>query len=1087
MSAPRHTPGDRSGRFDQLRAAGIDPYPAPFRTDSTVEQLADGDRAHGTIVRVQGRVLLRRDHGGVVFLDLVRGDARIQILAERQRLGAAGMRRLRHVERGDVVGVEGHLGCSRSGERSVLADTVVLVAPSLRPVPDKRRRPRDPETRVREREVDLFTNPASWRTFRARAAVLRALRDELHEAHYTEVETPILSSAAGGATARPFHTHHHALNSDLYLRIAPELHLKRLVVGGMDRVFEIARVFRNEGIDRTHNPEFTILEAYRSPGDLTDMMDLVERLVVAAARAANGDTVVDVGGTTVDLAVPWRRVEMSDLVAEVTGERLTPSTPVLEARSALDRLGIDWDPDWGGGRCLVEAFDRRVEATLVAPTIVTGHPAETSPLARRRDGNPDVTDRFEVIVGGSELANAYSELSDPVDQRSRMQRSGPDGSLTPGDHEFVRALESGLPPTGGLGIGIDRLVMLLTGAPAIRDVILFPARRPQVTTGDAGSTTPVMATTPLPTSARPGAPVAFVRLSGLVRVVASLTTIVGVLTMLSALPRLEVRIQLLEELISPVPELIGRDSVLAVTCGLIMVLLSGQLLRGKRRAWTFALALFVVSAALSLLRGGEVVALVTSVTMIVILVLTRREFTGLQDPPSAVQIFRLTPRYLVFVYGYGIAALFTQRGRLTPSWSLGRSLWAVTAGLFGEPGPYRYAGRFATWFPLSLVVLGGIGLLLLLWLLLRPAVQPGDRSGRERAAALVDRYGWDTLAPFALRPDRNHFFSSDGEAFVAYGYLGGFALVTGDPVGAETSIPLVVDEFIEFCRHHGWQPAVLAAREIDTPFYAERGFRSFYLGDEAILDCRRFSLDAPGMAPVRQSVRRAETRHHFEMLSEAEATPELAAALNEISRQWRKGEDERGYTMAMSHGVGRTDQHRLLAVAWERPGDEGAADGVERPVAFLRLIPTGDPDGTFGAGYTLDLMRRLPDAANGITEFLIARSVEELRRRGARRMSLNFAVFNRLLDDDLRHSRMDRALGHLVERLNPYYQIRSLREFNEKFQPEWQHRVLVYADLGDLPKVGLRYAWLEGLVDVPFLGRLLSGPPASASGHPSRR
>jgi len=1082
MSSPRPTPGDRSQRIECLRAAGIDPYPAPFRTDSTIEQLAEGERDLGATVRVQGRVLLRRDHGGVVFLDLVRGDARIQVLAERGRLGDLGMRRLGHVERGDVIGVDGQLGCSHSGERSVLADTVVLVAPSLRPVPDKRRRPRDPETRVREREVDLFTNPASWRTFRARAAVLRALRDELHDQQYTEVETPILSAAAGGATARPFHTHHHALHTDLYLRIAPELHLKRLVVGGMDRVFEIARVFRNEGIDRTHNPEFTILEAYRSPGDLTEMMDLVERLVVAAARAANGDTVVDVGGTSVDLAVPWRRVEMTDLVAEVTGERLTPSTPLTEARCVLDRLGIDWDPDWASGRCLVEVFDRRVEATLVAPTIVTGHPAETSPLARRRDGNPDMTDRFEVIVGGSELANAYSELSDPDDQRSRMQRSDPDGGLTPGDQEFVRALESGLPPTGGLGIGVDRLVMLVTGATAIRDVILFPARRPQTVASDDRSTSPVMATTSLPTSARPGAPVAFVRLSGLVRVVASLTTIVGVLTMLSALPQLEVRIQLLEELISPVPELIGRDSVLAVTCGLIMVLLSGQLLRGKRRAWTFALALFVVSAVLSLLRGGEVVALVTSVTMVVILLLTRREFTGLQDPPSAVQIFRLTPRYLVFVYGYGIAALFTQRGRLVPQWSLGRSLWAVTAGLFGEPGPYRYTGRFATWFPLSLVILGGIGLLLLLWLLLRPAVQPGDRSGRQRAAALVDRYGWDTLAPFALRSDRNHFFSSDGEAFVAYGYLGGFALVTGDPVGADESIPLVADEFIEFCRHHGWQPAVLAAREVDTPFYAERGFRSFYLGDEAILDCRRFSLDAPGMAPVRQSVRRAEARHRFEMMSEAEATPELAAALNEISRQWRKGEDERGYTMALSHGVGRTDQHRLLAVAWERTDD-----GLERPVAFLRLIPTGDPDSALGPGYTLDLMRRLPDAANGITEFLIARSVEELRNRGARRMSLNFAVFNRLLDDELRHSRMDRALGHLVERLNPYYQIRSLREFNEKFQPEWQHRMLVYADLGDLPKVGLRYAWLEGLVDVPFLGRLLSGPPASSSGHPSRR
>lgn len=1069
----------RPGRADGLRAAGVDPHPPARPVTSSLAAAAGPTTADGTPVVVQGRVHLRRDHGGVVFLDLRRGDERLQVVAERDRLGPDGHRQLRHVERGDVVRARGEVGPTRTGERSLLADEVVLVAPSTVPPPDKRSRPRDPETRARRRELDLMANPASWRTFRARAAVVRSLRDELHARGFTEVETPVLSASAGGAVARPFVTHHRALGVDLHLRVAPELALKRLVVGGMDRVFELGRVFRNEGIDTTHNPEFTILEAYQSPGDVADMMDLVEGLVAAAARAANGTTEVEVAGVPVDLADPWRRVAMADLVQEVTGVELRSGMHPAAARERLAGLGLTPEPGWGAGRCLAEAFEQLVEHTLVHPTIVFDHPRETSPLARARPDDPATAERFEVIVGGRELANAYSELNDPVEQRRRM--AGPSGGgLSPGDEEYVEALEAGLPPTGGLGVGVDRLVMLLTGASSIRDVVLFPALRPRTGRDRSGAAlSPVVPTTPLPTSVRPGAPVAFVRLSGLVRVVAALTTVVGVLTMLSALPRLEVRFLLLEELVTPVPQLVGGDVVLAVALGLAMVLLSGQLLRGKRRAWMFALVLFAASAMVSLVRGGEAVALFTSVAMVAILLATRRDFTGLQDPPSVTQVVLLAPRYLLFVYAYGVLALWSQRGRLSPPWSWGRTFETVTLGLFGVDGPYRYVGRFGTWFPVSLVVLGGIGLLLLLWLLLRPAVRPPDRRGPARAAELMERHGWDTLAPFTLRPDRNHFFSSDGEAMVAYGYLGGYALVTGDPVGAPASVPLVVDEFMEYCRRHGWQPAVLAAREIDAPFWAERGFRTFYLGDEAVLDCRTFDLDAPGMGPVRRSVRRVEPDHTFELLSEADAGAGLAAELDEISRRWRRGEDERGYTMAMSQGVDGADPSRLLAVArrWD-------ADGPGVPVAFLRLIPTGDRDGPYGPGYTLDLMRRLPDAANGIVEFLIARTAAELDRRGVPRLSLNFAVMSRLLDDDVPLGRGERVLRRLVEALNPYYQIRSLREFNEKFHPEWLPRVLVYAEPADLPKVALRYAWLEGFVDVPLLGRLLSGPASSEVGSP---
>jgi lysyl-tRNA synthetase len=1103
-------------------------YPPTARSSATVMALHSRfamlgpDERTADRVELVGRAMLRRNHGGIVFVVLQQGGERVQVVVERGCGDAAAYRSARALERGDVVSVSGTVGTTRTGELSVFADGLTVLAPHLPAPPDKHHGPRDPGRRVRERELDLFANVGSRRTFELRSAVIHALRTELHERDFTEVETPVFSNSAGGAVARPFITHHHALGIDLYMRIAPELHLKRLVVGGFDRVFEIGKVFRNEGIDATHNPEFTILEAYQAPGDVSDMMDLVEALVGAAARAAGVTTaaIVDGGGGAqidVDLTAPWRRVARADVVAEVTGERIDPAGDVTDARAALDRIGLDWEPQWGPGRCLVAAFEERGEATLIAPTIVFDHPLETSPLARPHRELPGVAERFEAFVGGRELANAYSELNDPADQRERMEAAvarssggGVDGSdldVSSVDEEFLRALERGMAPTGGLGIGIDRLVMLLSGATSIRDVILFPTQRPERGVGDGASrrSASILPTTPLPTTVRPGAPVTVVRLSGLVRVVASLTTIVGVLTMLSALPALAVRVVPIDELVSPLPQALD-DRVIAIGLGLCMVLLSGQLLRGKQRAWKIAVGLFALSAVISLVRGGELVALIASLSMLIVLGLTRKEFTGLRDPPSITRVLFAAPRYLFFVYTYGYLALWSQRNNLHPPFGWVRSAEAITLGLLGLSGPYDYSGRFAAWFPLSLQVLGAIGLLLLLWLLLRPAVAVavgGDADGvdRARAEALVQEWGWDTLAPFALRADRSWFFSSDGRAMIAYGYLGGFALGSGDPIGDPASVPLVVDEFIEHCRHHGWQPAFLAAREIDAPFYAERGFRDFYLGDEAVLDCRSFDLDAPGMASVRQSVRRVEGTHRFELMSESDAGADLVARLNEISVRWRRGEDERGYTMAMSTDVGPSDPDRMLAVAWARPHAGAAGEGVgsgegrgagppsdadvhlgsDVPVAFLRLIPTGRPNGEFGRCYTLDLMRRLPDASNGIVEYLVANTVQELDEQGVRRLSLNFAAFSRLLDDDVQHSRVDRLLRRVVDVLNPYYQIRSLREFNEKFQPEWQPRSLIYADPADLPKVALRYAFLEGFLDVPLLGRLLTGPSPSSA------
>ena len=1069
----------RLAAIEARRADGVDPYPPRFTADPDPVAVLERhqDLAPGEVsaepLSVAGRAMFVRDHGGVRFVDVQTGGRRVQVVVEA---GPGTCRSQGAVRRGDLVGAVGQVGRSRSGELSVVCTGLEVLAPALRPPPSKHLRAAGAESRLRERETDLITNEASRRRFVARSAVVKAVRDELAAEGFIEVETPVFSVEAGGATARPFVTHHNALGTDLHLRVAPELYLKRLVVGGLDRVFELGRVFRNEGISNRHNPEFTMVEIYQAYADYRDMMDLVERVVVAAARAANGTTLVDVGGTSVDLAEPWRRATMADLVEECSGERVDASMPVEQARAALARLGVAADPSWGSGRCLAEAFEAVAEHTLVAPTIVMDHPVETSPLARRHRDDPALTERFEVIVGGIELANAYSELNDPVDQRARFEaeqkkREAGDAEAGSVDEDYLRALEVGLPPTGGLGIGIDRLVMLVTGATSIRDVVLFPTLRPTAgrSTHDRAAVVPLA---PLPTASAPGAQVSAVRLSGLVRVVAMLTSLVGVLTMLSGIPQLGVRTFALEDLVSPLPGLVG-DNVLAVGIGLVMVLLSAQLLRGKRRAWNLAFAIFVLSAGVSLGRGGELVALITSVVMIAILGLTRREFTGLEDPPSVLGIVRAVPRYLLFVYGYGLLALWAERSQLEPSFSVGRSLWAVTVGLVGVTGPYTYPGRFGTWFPASLVLLGVIGLLLLLWLLLRPAVRGRTGEGRARAAELVAREGWDTLAPFALREDRSYFFSSDGRAMVSYAYLGGYAMVGGDPVGDEASVPLVVDEFIEHCRRHGWQPAFLAVREVDAPLYTERGFRSFYLGDEAILDCRSFSLDAEGMAPVRQAVRRVDRAHRFEVLSEAAATPELARQLNEISLEWRKGNVERGYTMALGTDVGTTDPHRLLAVAWE-VGDDQSLPG--RPVGFLRLVPTGDPDGPYGQGYTLDLMRRRPDSANGLTEYLVANVATLLQERGVRRLSLNFSAFGRLFDDDVEFNRFEKFLRLVVDRFNPYFQIRSLREFNEKFQPVWLPRAVMYADPADIPKVGLRYAWLEGFVTSSLVGRFLSGP-----------
>jgi lysyl-tRNA synthetase len=480
----------RLDKVDALREAGGVPYPPRFARDRTLSDLRAefGELGAGeetdVEVRVAGRLLLKREQGKLTFATIRDRDGEVQLFASAKDLGDDAFAAFNDLDRGDWVGVDGTVMVTRKGELSVRVGTAQLLAKALRPLPDKWKGLSDVDQRYRQRYVDLTVNRDARRILEVRVRTVEALRRVLVDEGYLEVETPILNLLQGGATARPFVTHYNALDLDTYLRIALELPLKRLLVGGLDRVFEIGRIFRNEGIDTRHNPEFTMLEAYAAFGDYTDMMALTERLVAGAASAAIGRTTVEVRGVTVDLAPPWRRVTMSDLVREVLGVDLHPSMPVDEARAALDRLGLEWESSWGAGRLMFEAYDELVEAKVDGPVIVYDYPRETSPLAKPHRDDPALVERFEVIVAGRELANAYSELNDPVEQLARFRdeaRAKAAGDVEAGDVDldYVRALEYGMPPAGGMGMGIDRLVMLLAEVDSIREVILFPTLRPE--------------------------------------------------------------------------------------------------------------------------------------------------------------------------------------------------------------------------------------------------------------------------------------------------------------------------------------------------------------------------------------------------------------------------------------------------------------------------------------------------------------------------------------------------------------------------------------------------------------------------------
>ncbi|MEW9533319.1 bifunctional lysylphosphatidylglycerol synthetase/lysine--tRNA ligase LysX [Microbispora sp. NPDC049125] len=480
----------RREKLDRLRAEGVDPYPVTFPRTATAAELRDAyrdlepDTSTGDRVGVAGRVMLSRVGGKLCFARIRDGSGDVQIMLSLDRLGEESLAAWkRDVDLGDHVGIEGEVVTSRRGELSVMAERWRITSKCLRPLPDKHAGLTDPEARVRLRYVDLIVNDEARKMARLRSATVRAVRDFWHAEGYLEVETPMLQPVHGGAAARPFRTHINAYDMELYLRIAIELYLKRLVVGGIEKVFEINRNFRNEGADATHNPEFTMLEAYGTYLDYNDMAVLTQRMYQQAVVAALGTTVVVHDGGEVDLGLPeWPRITLYGAVSRAVGEEIIPETPLHQVRKYADKAGVRWEPAWGQGKLVQEMFEELVERTLVQPTFVMDYPLETSPLTRQHRDNPLLTEKWDLIGFGTELGTAYSELVDPVEQRRRLTEqsllaAGGDPEAMRLDEDFLQALEYAMPPTGGVGIGVDRMIMAFTGR-SIRETILFPLVRP---------------------------------------------------------------------------------------------------------------------------------------------------------------------------------------------------------------------------------------------------------------------------------------------------------------------------------------------------------------------------------------------------------------------------------------------------------------------------------------------------------------------------------------------------------------------------------------------------------------------------------
>jgi lysyl-tRNA synthetase class 2 len=474
----------RREKLRDLIDLGIDPFGEKFERTHTAQEILDRfDELEGQDTVIAGRIMSLRTHGKATFADLMDSTGRIQLYLRVNTLGEELYELLQKVDIGDILGIKGTIFRTRRGEISVEVLDMKFLSKSLRPLPSKWHGLKDVDLRYRQRYVDLIVNPGVREVFETRSKIIQSLRKFLTERGFIEVETPMLHVIAGGAAARPFTTHHNALDMDLYLRIAPELYLKRLLVGGFDKVFEFGKMFRNEGISTKHNPEFTMCELYMAYGDANDMMNLTEEVYAYIAQEVLGTTKITFQGQEIDLTPPWPRVPMLDAIKEHSGVDLT-GLSAEEARKAAKEKGLAIEPNATYGQVLDEFFDVFVEPKLIQPVFITDHPVEVSPLAKRKKGNPNLTDRFEPFIVTWEVANGFTELNDPIDQEYRFrqqmaQREAGDDEAHMMDEDYIRALEYGMPPAGGLGLGIDRMVMLFTDSPSIRDVLLFPHMRPR--------------------------------------------------------------------------------------------------------------------------------------------------------------------------------------------------------------------------------------------------------------------------------------------------------------------------------------------------------------------------------------------------------------------------------------------------------------------------------------------------------------------------------------------------------------------------------------------------------------------------------
>jgi len=484
-------------KLERIKSRGINPYPATFHPSHTSAQavalLAELEKQENPpkeILRIAGRIMTRRDMGKISFMDIRDGSGKIQVFCRQNDLDEASIELLKDLDLGDFIGVEGSLMRTRTGEPSLAATKISLLSKSLLPLPEKWHGLQDVEKRYRQRYLDLISNADARQTFLTRSRVISAIRSFMSSKGFLEVETPVLQPEAGGALARPFITHHQALDCDFYMRIALELHLKRLIVGGFDRVYEIGRIFRNEGVSTRHNPEFTMMESYQAYADYKDVMDFLEEMVSSVVKEISGGYTVPFGDTTLDFTPPWPRLSMRDAVKQYAGIDFFdfPTKEALAAEMTRRKLKVDPAKDWG--KLVDELVGEFVEPRLIQPTFLTDHPVAMSPLAKQKPEDPRLTERFEAICANMEIANAFSELNDPVEQRARFReqlekrnqlRTEESESI---DEDFLAALAYGMPPTGGLGVGIDRLVMLLTNHDSIREVILFPALKDREDKGE---------------------------------------------------------------------------------------------------------------------------------------------------------------------------------------------------------------------------------------------------------------------------------------------------------------------------------------------------------------------------------------------------------------------------------------------------------------------------------------------------------------------------------------------------------------------------------------------------------------------------